>query len=51
MWWVGGPEIDLGSRGGTLDLWKHMNVEALWKEYLKKYFTGGSASKERHSCQ
>ena len=44
MWWAGGPEADLGSMGGALDLGKHMKWEALQKEYLKKYFTGGSAS-------
>ena len=44
MWWVGGPEADLGLSGGAFDLGKFMKGEALWKEYLKKYFTGGSTS-------
>ena len=45
------PEVDLGgsaSRGGMSDLGKHMKQESLQKEYLKEYFTGGSASKGRH---
>ena len=40
MWWVGEPEVDLGLMGGVLDLGKCMKGEALWKEYLKKYYTG-----------
>ena len=48
---VGGwPEVDLGGsalRGCTSDLGKHMKGEVLWKEYLKEYFTGESASKGR----
>ena len=51
MWWVGGPEADLGgsaSRGCTSDLGKCMKGEVLQKEYLKEYFTGGSASEGRH---
>ena len=48
MLWVGGPEADLGLRGGDLYLGMYMKGKALWKEYLKKYFTGGTASKGRH---
>ena len=42
---VGGPEADLGSRGGALDLGKCMKDErgSNSEEYLKKYFTGRSA--------
>ena len=45
MWWVGGPEADLGSSGGASDLGKCMKGEALWNEYLKKYFTWGKCIK------
>ena len=45
--WARGRSWGKCIKGGTLDLGKHVKGEVLRMEYMKEYFTGGSASKGR----